>query len=780
MKLRALLLAALALPLASDALAAPPEKAAWSPQALPQRVAAVAVARDAVTIAAALDAPAQPGQCASNPLGGVPTTTPQVQQYDLAIFTIDAGLRATDACQGQGVVPGGRTHVEASADGRTVVSIGYRTEVGGQPNQLIVGYERTRGDDPFLDPDVNKTYRVDGVPLGLAVSDDGKRILAMTQSDAVNFTVYGLFVEGDGLFLSFRKDIAGNGTAIAGSADLSRFVVGARVPVGNETHGAVQVYSFSPPLVLAGRDVGLGVSVNDVAMTGDGARYAAALTDGRVLAFAYGAAGEPVSVSPAPGAAATRVAYSPDGSRLAAGAGGVLATYDAAMASVWSATLPGPAASLSLNQTGAVVLASVNASGGGVFAFGPTGAQFWSAPGAVPSAAINANATHLAYASGTQLVALRLPRGVSLEHPGGGDAGPARPVRPGEGTTFELTLRNNGSAPERVRLEGPRDLDVRVEFSPAVVDLAPDESVAILVNATPGQLVTGRRAFDVQAISLTSDRRDAATLEMELAAIVDVDLDVNVTEASAFPGQETAILLTVVNSGTRDVSVSLRAQQQPSGSGPWQVRIDPDALTLAPRSRTTVRVAVTPPESAQNGSANAVTYFLEGVDVADQARITYRVNPTVGLDFKAVSSVKFIGPGEAQTFNVVVRNTGSLPRAFRAYYDFNETSGLSWGIQMPTEEFTLDAGANRTLAVRVTAPAAAKPQDALRLDVTAELLPVGDEAPLSQKITLFANVIELPPTTVGEDGGGEIPGPGWALVALLAAVAALARRRRDP
>lgn len=767
--LLALLLLAQAAPFGA---AAAPQAASWSPRDEAAVVQDVAVAADGSAVAAALGANEVGGpSCIPPACVGAPGA-PQLATTDLAILSVAGGWERGGA-NNVSPVAQGRTHVVFSRDGTTLVSLGMDAAGGGQGSSLKLYYDRLGPDRDWGGATANESVYLPGAPIGLVVSSDGLDVVAAVQS-GFTYSLIGYRYAESSLVPTVRLDREGVMSALSASADLTRLVV-----VGNQTlagfpYGSVQlVVSGQPQDAYFGAN---GTRYQNVSMDEAGSRFAATTSTGLVQVFP-GRAADPVAV-PATNATVDRIVLSADGSRLAVAQGGVLSVHDvrAEPALLHNATLDGAINDLAVNHTGEIVAAATT-TGLSAYAAGAD-APLWRLAGNVRTVAIDAPGRTIAYAVADKVFAAKIPRAVSLEFPGGADRGPARVVEPGGAAVYDLILRNPGAAPERVRFSAPSDLSVT--FEPAEIVLRPDEQPRVAVTVQAPASLSGTRGFNVTAIADSSGITDDATLEISLAPVTDVSLLLNISSVTVIQETPHELILTIQNRGTKDIAVSLRPAQAVSMPPDWNVRIEPASLTLAAQSVSTAKLIVTPPRAALNGTTNAVTVFLEGEGVADQARIVYSINPNVDLDVRAASNVKYVEPGRTATFNVTIRNTGSLPREFQVYYQQNETSGRAWAVRVDTRPLTIGPGQEKTIQVNVTAPADTLPPDHLEVELIAAILPLLPETtpPKVRSVTLFANAANPPPKTPEDDGGGAIPGPEAVLVALAAAGVALLVRRR--
>lgn len=778
MDLRALAAALLVLPLASFATAAPPQPQSWGHDGVTE-VRDISLAANAFTLSAAL----------APPSAQQTTTAPT----DLAILDAETGFAANGTSAGP--VPFGRNFTAVSGDGLTVVSVGLDTTQGALGGGLASGQPKVRMYSNRLSGAArwtpgatfqNATLTLDfGVPVDLLVSTDGTRAVLATQIGP-EFVVQAFTVGGSSFGNQFTYRAAGNVTDLAATPDLSTIARAGRIPEGTAAYAVVHVFPYqgnSPSRSHVDRSAN-GTQFQSVAITGDGNRIVAGDARGQLHVFTGATASQPVLL-PGQSTLVRRLLMAEDGSRIAALMGNALTLYDATTAPpslLYTATAAGGVTDVAGNRTLGILALAVN--GTGIVGYGDLSATpLWTLPATGQPVAMDASGTYVAYAPTLSRIAVaRIPRGLSFEHATGGDAGPVKIARPQGSATFELLVRNAGAAPERVRFEFPRELDLSFAADAPALAIAPDQTARVNVTVTTGPLFAGTRSFNVSAVSQTSGLRDDTILTLQLQDEPDVRFLVNdTTDIAMKPGETRLVVLGVLNNGSTDAAVGIRATQAVTRGEPWVITLDPASLTLAPDSVTTVRVNVHAPAGATDGTSNTLRFTLEGANVSDQVSLTFRINPTLGVAVEAAGRVKFVEPGGIAFYNVTVTNTGSLPRRFEAFFTADAQGGKSWAVDMDTSPFQLQPGATQTILVRIFAPQDAVPNvDRVGVFVQARSFPEQvNETFAEGNLTLFANAVEPKPTTTTTTEGQVIPGLALPIVAsALATVALLHRRRR--
>ncbi|MFA5860559.1 MAG: hypothetical protein WDA16_02580 [Candidatus Thermoplasmatota archaeon] len=809
---RGVALAALLLaPLLPMAGAGTPANASWAPFDMRATVNAVALSASGTTLAAvtiknvnqteAPPAPTVPTCDPTNPISCIPqppTPAPSQPATDMGIFDADGGF----AMNGTGsTAPLGRTFTSVSADGKAIASVGFDASASGGATGLNQNDPTTSGVPTlyyqYLTSGVQWTpsaannvlkHTFTGSPVAMLMSLDDTGTnhtrIVVASNAGTNFNVFGYYFDGTQLLSQFTLTQPGHVYGLGATSDLGAIAAATQIPdPGNKTTGALWTISFTGGQTGTFYDRSVnGSAFLSVGITPDG-RYVAGDNAGRVQYLDH--TNEFTVLKLGAAANVTPLVLSSDGSRAAVASGTDVIMLDTARMPkvIWNASFTGAVKDLRMNRNGGTLLAAVNGTDGGIYAFGDVDATpLWKVLGNVDTAAIDAEGNTVAFAQRGTVTLAKIPHAIAFEFAGGVKTAPPRPVLPLGSATFEVNVRNPGAALEHVVFIGPRDTDVTIAPDPSTLAVAPGESKKVILTATAGRSFTGRHSFNVTAKSMTSGVMDNVTLSLTLQTATDVSLALNgSSEVTVAAGVRTDILLGVRNNGSRDVAIGMRAVQRTSDGGAWNLVLDPATFTLAPNTITSVRVSVTAPVGTPNGTSDTVTFIMEGPDVADQAQVTFRINPTIGVDINAVGRVKFVEPGKIAFFNVTVTNTGSLPRTFQAFFQATPSGGKDWQVDMDTTNFQLDPLASRTIPLKIYAPQAATPNDRVSVFVIARTMPeLVNENVTQANVTLFANAIPLQPTTTTPTSN---PIPAPSAVASLGAITVLSlvlrSRRRD-
>lgn len=783
-----LLAALMLLPLLAGAAAgAPPTPTAGSPHDPIAEVTAIAIAPDGNAAAATMGAPFFRGS------GAQTTCAPtDFQVYNFSEGATYRGTFNSFPAQSGCREPLGRSHVAMSHTGLVIATLG-RDHPQSNPlsNVLELTYHRIEAPRTWnttVAPQV-LTVVLPGTAVGLEVSADGNRVV-VAGNDASGHYVRGYTYGGNALNLAFTYTNTGDATALASSADLGATVVASKVNESGVVRGGVFLIPFSEGRAThAYYDrTSANSTVRILGMSPDGTRYVAGGANGTLLAFENrgGLTVDPVRVATGEGNV-THLAVSGDGSRLAVATGRNLTHYDYSAAvptRIWNYTAVGDGfTSLAYNRTGGLLFAGIV--GLGAVGFGETNATpFWTIPGAntlvdVNQAGTRALVAQRAGGTTTTVSLLNLTRAIQAVYPGGAKESVPTPVVAGAPAAFELELTNTGAAPEQVVFDVQANVSESWTVSSPRPTLAAGETRRVEVLVTPRGSEPGDHTFNITARALTSEAKDNFTVTVRVQARVNVTLAYDgPRDVALLPGATATLLLGVKNEGNKDTAVGIRATQSLSKGENWNISVDPLSFTLPPNTITTARVTIRPPAEVSNGTANTVTFTLEGQDVSGTVNVTFRVNPQVGVSVEALGRARFVEPGRFVTYNVTVMNNGTLPRDYDVFHTVTSSDGRAWNVEYERGPYMLVPGASESIRVRVYAPADADNDDRATVVFTARSIPqLPNETAVESNVTLFANAAPIPTPTVTEEGPLGIPAPGAVLTTLLLAGIALRRRQ---
>lgn len=248
------------------------------------------------------------------------------------------------------------------------------------------------------------------------------------------------------------------------------------------------------------------------------------------------------------------------------------------------------------------------------------------------------------------------------------------------------------------RREGWRDVELEV------VVQAP--------SAQNGTALAGEQdQFTIQASINGSS--DISTLEIKtlIAEFANVTLTTDTPSILAHAGEPAPYLLYVSNNGSSPAVVTLRASmvaEETNNAVGW--RIDPAAQTfpLAAFKNRTIALLATPPPGAPIGSRGVVNVTIEYAPNPLDLQRTVNRTARLVADVAGPSTIALttsqneltIGPGGLASFNMTLRNTGSLGVDYR----IAATPIPNWTVIVDPPVGRLAAGESKTIPLVLQAP----------------------------------------------------------------------------
>lgn len=786
-----------------------PVASGWSPFATTSLVRGVALSKGPGTesLVAGLALSTESG-------GAVPPPPPSTT--DLYAFNATSGVLFAAPSAGVPPTPEGKTAVAVSRDGKFAVAAGPRRSAGSGENAEsnaptgVLSYFAIGGaaevlpdgSPGFQDPRWDRT--MPGPVSRVAISANGARIAVAANPTPVAGTpsplplpVGGttatpevgrvLVVSGEGSEV-FRYATKGRVGAVDISADGQWTVAGGRWIENNRSNGVVLLFRApsAEPVKRFFLSPENASEVRDVRITPDGKSFAAVTQRGDVYVWQNEGAstGNPVAaLSSATNSTRTTLALSEDGRFVVSGAGQNVRLFEVRAGSLalrWTHLAPAAITAVDANATAAIIVATVEGAQGGIFAFSQRSATpFWQIAGAsATNGTISSKGDRVAYATGLAVHSLAMKRNLTMLYEGAPGVGSATQApattQPFRGVTIPILVRNDGSIPQRLAIapQATRE-DVTVVSNVSRVTLVPGEVARVGVTVTPGRLQPGVYSFNVTTRSLDASNMANLSLKFEVTGFSEIGLNLNgAPERYVGPGGSDSILLGLFNNGNSAANVTVTAfQTLPEGQA-WSVRLVGESrFPLASGATGTVRVLVDVPQDATNGTENRVTIAVQTPRGTSSQEVLYRVNPFVAVNVTLTGRTKFVYPASSVQFNVTVKNTGSIAAQFEASVDTRAVGGKNWPVDVDIRPFTLAPGENRTIPVRVVAPADALIGERAIVVFEARSLPLNPALKgVAENLTLIANLAERPPNPENPGTGGRFRIPAASPLAVLAAI----------
>jgi uncharacterized membrane protein len=272
-------------------------------------------------------------------------------------------------------------------------------------------------------------------------------------------------------------------------------------------------------------------------------------------------------------------------------------------------------------------------------------------------------------------------------------------VDAGSFTTYNHTLTNHGNLTDTFDLSFESGRGWAVMAPSAPVQLAPGESVQVVVTVTvPAGTASG--TVDTTVITATSltdpTIDDTVTDTTTTGQVLGVSLTPDLAQ-TALPGRVVAYSHTLLNTGNGTDTFELTHESRLG----WDVDYD-TPLTLDAGDSTTVVVSITVPANTAQGIVDMTT--LTAGSRTDRNVIDIVTDTTtVGL-LRAVGLVpdrsQDAEPGATVIYSHTLTNMGSHTDTF----DLELSSSQGWAQVVPASPITLASGGQETVTVVVNVP----------------------------------------------------------------------------
>ena len=494
------------------------------------------------------------------------------------------------------------------------------------------------------------------------------------------------------------------------------------------------------------------------------------------------------------GTGAQDVAISGDGSRFAAAAGNEIHFFrrldTAGLAEPTGAPYNAGArvADIAYDERGQILVAIA---GNRVMAFGPNkNTPMWEfdatdnarggLDGPLRRVAVSDDAQRILVAGKTEVMAYSSI--ISVEASVTSATG-ATSLQPTQSATLLLAVRNTGSLADNYTFS----VVPPVGWTASSIDgirLSPNETQTVRFNVTapagqaPGIFGTQVRVRSQATDDLAAVRNQPTTYiagpSFNLTIPRSVVLKVEAPDERVIlrQGGEQTVAVTLRNEGNADGIVNLSARQELTRGSSWDVRFQPSEQVTVPASGSaTVNVVIRPLNDAGSGDRNIITIRArEGETVEATDQITAYVDAQFGAELRAHPAAWEFYPGQTHIITLNVTNAGNTEDVYNLSAVITPTSVVSdWRVTLESTQITVARGETKRVAVTVKAVAS----DAR--DATLTLRAQSQNSLDRQETTLPISLTTIPRPTTPEDRSF-VPGP--APLAILAGVALLALLRR--
>ena len=350
------------------------------------------------------------------------------------------------------------------------------------------------------------------------------------------------------------------------------------------------------------------------------------------------------------------------------------------------------------------------------------------------------------------------------------------PIVPAKPYPVGFTLTNTGSLPDNYTFIVKAPVSWTAT-SPDNVALDPDGSAVVNLSVeAPAGTAPGVYPLTVEARSRAAGNAQVATAHLNLSLPRAIALALETVEEKVMlrQGGEETVSFTVRNLGNAEGVVNMTATQAVTGGVSWTARFSREQLRIPAGGSEQVDLVLTAPSEGTSGARNTLTIRAREGDAEAVRVVTAYVDAQFASEIVAANSSLEFRPGESRTLSVTLRNTGNTEDTYNVTYVVTPPSAASdWKVTLAEDlKVTLVAGGGRTLSVALR-PAVAEPRDAsLTLRAISQGSPGNAES--SAVVVLTSRPAD---PTVPDDGGNPLPAPSPLVLLSLVAVAAVLLRR---
>ena len=382
--------------------------------------------------------------------------------------------------------------------------------------------------------------------------------------------------------------------------------------------------------------------------------------------------------------------------------------------------------------------------------------------------AINDEGSLVVAAAGAEIFQYRELKGFELTLP----ATKVR-VSPANSVIAELIYENTGNREATVDLTAAKPTtDWTLTFDDGQLQVPPGatETFQLTIVApvgAPAQDETIAISFRVNGEDLGTRSLPIQVLQEQVWGMERVSSEV----LSLDPGRSASFAVNVTNLGNDVDSTQILAEIDAEG---WGLLVDPEEMELDPGATRLVTLRATAPADAKEGDTAEITVSTS-VDESASTTFEALVGADYGVQFAILTPEDVtLFPGNTTTLRLHLSNPGNALDSYRV-----ETAGVpaGWTIRFPDDQnphtvFSVLPGDDWEVPVEITATQDAEPGN---YQVAFRATSLGDTGQSSVAKSVLV-VEEAPePEPKGKDS------PGFevvALLALLAAIAVLLRRKR--
>ncbi len=244
-------------------------------------------------------------------------------------------------------------------------------------------------------------------------------------------------------------------------------------------------------------------------------------------------------------------------------------------------------------------------------------------------------------------------------------------IDPGESTSYEVTLSNNGKLTRTIKLYvGNTPSGWTAELNQSTIEIDPDTNITITLNVTvpADELAYTVGAIDVFAyFSKNKDKTISITTHTTVNRIYGVELDLKADTSYTFkldPGQNELVDIVVWNHGN---DIDIIDFTTPAAPEEWVMNFVYEDeviqdLTIDPHKFKVVYLNITVPDKTLEGSypINALGALQDPFShFNDTLAITGSVNRVYGVEVFCENREYTVEPGDMVEYNIQINHTGN-------------------------------------------------------------------------------------------------------------------------
>ena len=230
------------------------------------------------------------------------------------------------------------------------------------------------------------------------------------------------------------------------------------------------------------------------------------------------------------------------------------------------------------------------------------------------------------------------------------------------------------------------------------------------------ELPDGTYSWKVRARDAAGNVGDwSSTWTLIIKTIVrEVEVSISPGSKSGGPGETLSYTVNVKNEGNISDTYALTV----ADSAGWGPTLSKDSLEVDPQSYETVALTVTIPSGASLGTQDTITITAKSTQdptVSDSASCTAKAMVQMGVEVSISPDSKSGAPEETLTYDVTVKNTGSIDDT----YTLSAVGAEGWSISIEPTSLILAADATGEATLSVVVPPDASENDSMTVTVSA-------------------------------------------------------------